>query len=109
MLDARRQGQGAGSPSGRQSRELLSDPKFDGFFLKTVNGSDLPGSFNHSCTPLRCLSLPLPKHPRRLTTRRAGPSGVCGRAQCPAGGTVAASEPDVCVVHGQMRMQFVNG
>ncbi len=52
-----RQGQGAGSPSGHQSRELLTDPKYAGFFLKTVNGTDLPGKFNHSYFDFRNASL----------------------------------------------------
>ena len=38
-----RQGQGAGSPKGNLSTEILTDPKYDGFFLKYPNGSWLPG------------------------------------------------------------------
>jgi hypothetical protein len=34
-----RQGQGAGSPAGRQATELLTDPIYDGFFLKSVGGA----------------------------------------------------------------------
>ena len=33
-----RQGQGAGSPAGKQATALLTDPKYDGFFLKSVGG-----------------------------------------------------------------------
>jgi hypothetical protein len=33
-----RQGQGAGSPAGRQAAAVLADPRYDGFFLKSVGG-----------------------------------------------------------------------
>ena len=31
-----RQGQGAGSPAGKQATELLTNPIYDGFFLKSI-------------------------------------------------------------------------
>ena len=33
-----RQGQGAGSPAGKQATAVLADPQYDGFFLKSVGG-----------------------------------------------------------------------
>ena len=43
-----RQGQGCGINFGKQSHEVLTNPVYDGFWLKTVNGTPMPGTINHT-------------------------------------------------------------
>mmetsp|Transcript_731 Transcript_731/g.2080 ORF Transcript_731/g.2080 Transcript_731/m.2080 type:complete len:504 (-) Transcript_731:2537-4048(-) len=43
-----RQGQGLAAHFGRQAHAVLSDPAYDGFWLKTVNHTTLPGDINRT-------------------------------------------------------------
>ena len=43
-----RQGQGLGVNFGKQAHEVLTDPRYEGFWLKTVNGTEMPGTINHT-------------------------------------------------------------
>jgi hypothetical protein len=43
-----RQGQGISSNFGKQAYSLVSDPLYDGYFLRTVNGTALPGDINRT-------------------------------------------------------------